>query len=138
MTAASSHTVTVDAHSTAALTFVVSGSTTGLSDAISNYNHLSEHHVELLAQKAAHYDSLINRSRLRIPDPRLQEVYDWSRINMEWLVRDVPGIGRGLSAGFMEYPWWFGTETYSVQALTATGDFELARQTLRLLRKHVG
>ena len=34
----------------------------------------------------------------------------------------------------MEYPWWFGTETYSLQALIATGDFELARQTLRLLR----
>jgi glycogen debranching enzyme len=34
----------------------------------------------------------------------------------------------------MEYPWWFGTETYSLQALTATGDFELAKQTLRLLK----
>ncbi len=134
VTAASSHTVTVDAHSTATLTFVVSGSATGLSDAVSNYNYLSEHHVELLAQKAAHYGSLTNRARLTIPDPRLQEVYNWSRINMEWLVRDVPGIGRGLSGGFMEYPWWFGTETYSLQALTATGDFELARQTLRLLR----
>ena len=98
------------------------------------YDYLSEHHVELLAQKAAHYGSIINRARLRIPDPRLQEVYNWSRINMEWLVRDVPGIGRGLSGGFMEYPWWFGTETYSLQALTATGDFELAKQTLRLLR----
>ena len=53
---------------------------------------------------------------------------------MEWLVRDVPAIGRGLSGGFMEYPWWFGTETYSVQALIASGDFELAKQTLRLLR----
>src|SRR5258708_38321549 len=53
---------------------------------------------------------------------------------MEWLVRDVPGIGRGLSGGFMEYPWWFGTETYSLQALMRTGDFELAKQTLMLLR----
>ena len=53
---------------------------------------------------------------------------------MEWLVREVPGIGRGLSGGFMEYPWWFGTETYSLQALAVTGDFELAMQTLRLLR----
>ena len=134
VTAASSHAVTVGAHSTATLTFVVSGSTTGLSDAVSGYNYLSEHHVDLLAQKAVHYDSIIKRARLTIPDPRLQEVYNWSRINMEWLVRDVPGIGRGLSGGFMEYPWWFGTETYSVQALTATGDFELAKQTLRLLR----
>ena len=135
VTAASGHTVTVDAHSTATLTFVVSGSTTGVNDAVSEYHYLSEHYAELLAQKVAHYGSIINRARLKIPDLRLQEVYTWSRINMEWLVRDVPGIGRGLSAGFMEYPWWFGTETYSVQALTATGDFELARQTLRLLRK---
>jgi glycogen debranching enzyme len=34
----------------------------------------------------------------------------------------------------MEYPWWFGTETYSLQALMRTGDFELVKQTLRLLR----
>jgi glycogen debranching enzyme len=134
VTAASGHTLMVDAHSTATLTFVVSGSTTGLNDAVSEYHYLSEHHAELLAQKVAHYGSIINRARLKIPDLRLQEVYTWSRINMEWLVRDVPGVGRGLSAGFMEYPWWFGTETYSVQALTATGDFELAKQTLRLLR----
>ena len=33
----------------------------------------------------------------------------------------------------MEYPWWFGTETYSIQALAASGDFDLARQSLRLL-----
>ena len=35
----------------------------------------------------------------------------------------------------MEYPWWFGTDaSYSLQALVATGNFDLARQTLRLLR----
>jgi glycogen debranching enzyme len=134
VTAASSHVVTVGAHSTSAVTFVVSGSTTGQSDAVAAYKYLSGHHVELLAQKAAHYGSIIDRARMRIPDQRLQEVYNWTRINMEWLVRDVPGIGRGLSGGFMEYPWWFGTETYSLQALIATGDFELAKQTLRLLR----
>ena len=78
--------------------------------------------------------SLIERARVTIPDRRLQEVYDWVKINAEWLVRDVPGIGRGLGAGLMEYPWWFGTETYSLQALMATGDFDLAKQTLRLLK----
>lgn len=134
VTAASSHTIIVGAHSTSTLTFVVSGSAAGESDAVAVYHYLAEHHVALLAEKAAHYDSIINRARIRIPDQRLQEVYNWSRINMEWLVRDVPGIGRGLSGGFMEYPWWFGTETYSLQALIATGDFELAKQTLRLLR----
>ena len=85
-------------------------------------------------RKKAHYAALIGRARITIPDRRLQEVYDWVRINAEWLVRDVPGIGRGLGAGLMEYPWWFGTETYSLQALMATGDFDLVKQTLRLLK----
>ena len=134
VTVASSHTVTVGAHASSTLTFVVSGSTIGEGDAVAAHDYLADHHVALLTEKVAHYGSIINRARIRIPDPRLQEVYNWSRINMEWLVRDVPGIGRGLSGGFMEYPWWFGTETYSLQALTATGDFELAKQTLRLLR----
>lgn len=34
----------------------------------------------------------------------------------------------------MEYPWWF-PDMYSVQALTATGDFDLAKETLRLLQR---
>jgi glycogen debranching enzyme len=135
VTAASSHTVTVGPHASATLTFVISGSTNSQSDAVGIYNFLTEHHAALLAEKVAHHRTLINSARITIPDQRLQEVYNWSRINMEWLVRDVPGIGRGLSGGFMEYPWWFGTETYSLQALTATGDFDLAKQTLRLLRQ---
>jgi glycogen debranching enzyme len=134
VTAASSHLVTVGPHATSTLTFVVSGSTTGQSDALAVYDDLAKHHVALLAQKMAHYASIVKRARISIPDQRLQDVYNWTRINMEWLVRDVPGIGRGLSAGFMEYPWWFGTETYSLQALMRTGDFDLAKQTLRLLR----
>jgi glycogen debranching enzyme len=134
VTAASSYTVTVGAHATSTLTFVVSGSAISRSNAVAVYDHLATDHARLLAQKVAHYRSLIDQARITIPDRRLQEVYDWSRIDMEWLVRDVPGVGRGLSAGFMEYPWWFGTETYSLHALTDTGDFQLATQMLRLLR----
>jgi glycogen debranching enzyme len=134
VTAASSYTVTVGAHATSTLTFVVSGSTTSRSNAVAVYDHLAKDHARLLAEKVAHYRSVIDRARIRIPDQRLQQVYNWSRINMEWLIRDVPGVGRGLSAGFLEYPWWFGTETYSLHALTDTGDFPLAMQTLRLLR----
>jgi glycogen debranching enzyme len=134
VTAASSYTVTVHPHATSVLTLVISGSTTSEADAVGAYDRLAREHASLLAEKVARYRSVISRARIRIPDRRLQEVYDWSRIDVEWLVRDVPGIGRGVSGGFMEYPWWFGTETYTLQALTATGDFELVEQTLRLLR----
>ncbi|HXS21146.1 MAG TPA: GH116 family glycosyl hydrolase [Steroidobacteraceae bacterium] len=134
VTAASSYTVMVRPHATSVLTLIVSGSTSSEADAVGAYDRLAKEQASLLAEKVTQYRSVIDRAQIRIPDRRLQEVYNWSRINVEWLVRDVPGIGRGVSGGFMEYPWWFGTETYTLQALTATGDFELVEQTLRLLR----
>jgi glycogen debranching enzyme len=133
VTAASTHPISVEPHGSATLTFVIAGSTTNGAAAVNAYRYLTSHGATLEAKNIAHYASLLNRARVRIPDKRLQEVYNWSRINMEWLVRNVPGIGRGLGAGLMEYPWWFGTETYSLQALAATGDFELVKQDLRLL-----
>jgi hypothetical protein len=134
VTAASRYTLSVPPHGTSILTFVIAGSATDSTAAVNTYGYLAKHQASLLARKKAHYAAIIERARVTIPDRRLQEVYDWVRINTEWLVREVPGIGRGLGAGLMEYPWWFGTETYSLQALMATGDFDLVKQTLRLLK----
>jgi len=134
VTAASQYSVSVNPHSASTLTFVITGSPSDENAAVTSYKYLAANHASLLRKKKQHYASIMERARVRIPDARLQEVYDWMRVNVEWLVRDVPGIGRGLGAGLMEYPWWFGTETYSLQALTASGDFNLVEQTLRLLR----
>jgi glycogen debranching enzyme len=134
VTAASRYRLSVEPHATSTLTFVFAGSTAGPDAALRAYAYLAGRHDSLLARKVAHYTAVIDRARVSIPDRRLQEVYNWVRINAEWLVRDVPGIGRGLGAGLMEYPWWFGTETYSLQALVAAGGQEVAKQTLRLLR----
>src|ERR1700688_1425150 len=60
VTAASSHTVTVGPYASATLTFVISGSTNSQSDAVGTYRYLAEHHAALLAEKVAHYRSLIN------------------------------------------------------------------------------
>jgi hypothetical protein len=134
VTAASRYSVSVAPAGATTLTLVFAGSATGREAAVDTYRDLAGNYASLLAAKQAHYRSIIERARVSIPDQSLQEVYNWVKINMEWLVRDVPGIGRGLGGGFMEYPWWFGTETYSLQALLATGDFDLAKATLRLLR----
>ena len=135
VTAASRYTVSVAPRSTSTLTFVVAGSASTRDAAVETYRALARHHASLLGEKKARYASLLQRARVTIPDRRLQEVYNWVKVNTEWLVREVPGIGRGLGGGLMEYPWWFGTDaSYSLQAMVATGNVELARQTLRLLR----
>jgi glycogen debranching enzyme len=133
--AASVYDISVDRHSTVNLTFLFAGSTHSENEALNTYGYLLPNHHALLSDKMKHYASILNRASILIPDRSLQQVYEWNKINTEWLVRDVPAIGRGLSAGLPEYPWWFGTDSaYSLQAAMATGDFELAKQTLRLLK----
>jgi glycogen debranching enzyme len=132
--AAARYSIAIVPGGTATLNLVFAGSPTALAEAESAYAYIARHHEDLLSRKKARYVALLERSRIRIPDRRLQEVYNWVKVNTEWLVRDVTGLGRGLSGALPEYPWWFGTETYSLQALLAAGNAELAKQTLRLLR----
>ncbi len=135
VTAASRYSLSVEPNGSSTLTFVIAGSAKDRKAAVDTWHDLAANHASLLEEKKAHYASLIDRARVRIPDQRLEMVYNWVRINAEWLVREVPGMGRGLGAGLMEYPWWFGTETYSLQALMASGNCDLAKQTLRLLNE---
>jgi glycogen debranching enzyme len=136
VTAVAAYHIPVAAKDTATITFVFAGSTRSSAEANAAFTHIARNHPQLLERKKAHYASLLTRARIRIPDQKLQQVYDWVRINNEWMVRDVPGIGRGLGAGLMEYPWWFGTDgAYSLHGVIPTGDFALVKQTLRLLRE---
>src|SRR5262249_13392503 len=102
----------------AVVTFVIAGSNKSKEDAIQTYRDTQKEQGRLLESKKKRYALLLSRSRIKIPDARLQEVYDWVKIDTDWLVREVPGIGRGLGGGLMEYPWWFGTDSsYSMQAV---------------------
>ena len=134
VTAAARYPISIRPQGTDTLTLVFAGSPTTRAAAERSYADVARQHATLLAGKKARYAAMLERSRIRIPDQRLQEVYNWVRVNAEWLVRDVPGLGRGLSGAFMEYPWWFGTEAYSHQALLAAGNAGLVKETLRLLR----
>ena len=88
----------------------------------------------LLAAKKARYAALAARTRLIIPDKQLQQTFEWLKYNDDWLVRDVPEIGRGLSAGLPDYPWWFGADNeYALKGLIATGRRDLVYSTIDLL-----
>ncbi len=63
-------------------------------------------------------------------------MFEWLKYNTDWLIRNVPEQGRGLSAGLPDYPWWFGADaSYALQGVLATGDHELAKSTILLLHK---
>jgi hypothetical protein len=63
-------------------------------------------------------------------------MYEWLKYNTDWLVRNVPDQGIGISAGLPDYPWWFGADlTYTLQGVLATGEHDLAKSSIMLLHK---
>src|SRR6185503_1296444 len=100
------------------------------------YEAILKNHEQLLQEKKEHYATIINQARVEIPDKQLEEAYTWAKLNTEWLVSELPGIGRFLGAGAVEYPWLFGCDnSYAVQGAVASGDLELAKSSLRTIEK---
>ncbi|HSE40084.1 MAG TPA: amylo-alpha-1,6-glucosidase [Acidobacteriota bacterium] len=135
MSAFSSYDLTINKNDQTTITFVIAGSAKSKNDVINSYEYLSKNYNALLEEKKKHYTAILEKAKIKIPDKALEEVYGWVKVNNEWMVREVSGIGRGLNAGLPEYPWWFGCDnTYSLQGVMAIGDLNLAKQTLRLLK----
>ena len=126
----------IPANGTKTIEFIIAGSYKSKEEASEVNAHIKAQTASLLGKKITYYTALINKAKIIIPDKRLQEVYNWIKINTHWLIRDVPESGRGLGAGFMEYPWWFGCHnTYALQGALVSGDLSLALSTLRLIKK---
>ena len=134
--AATGYKIKIKPGETVSATFIISGSNTSKESALTVYKDLKENHKQLLSDKILHYKTIDNRARINIPDKKLQEAFTWGKVNTEWLVSDLDGIGRFMGAGAIEYPWLFGCDnSYAAQGLVCAGQAELAVSTLRLIRE---
>ncbi|MCY7423315.1 MAG: hypothetical protein LH478_16400, partial [Chitinophagaceae bacterium] len=134
--ASTTHRMEIKPNESVEAVFVISGSNKSLEKAMSSYRDILKNYGKLLTDKQAYYASIIDRAKIEIPDKKLQEAYSWGKINTEWLVSELPGIGRFLGAGAVEYPWLFGCDnSYALQGVVASGDLELAKSTLRVIKK---
>lgn len=86
--------------------------------------------------KKERYHSLAKMSEITIPDKELEKAFEWVKYNTDWLIREVPGQGRGFGAGLQDYPWWFGVDSeYTIQGLITTGRQDLVYSTIELIHK---
>ncbi len=133
--AATTYRLSLKAGETRTVSFVLAGSNQNRKDAVAACKELLKNGLQLLEEKKAHYVSILNRSMIDIPDKKLQLAYTWGKLNTEWLVCDLPSTGRFLGAGAVEYPWLFGCDNfYALQGVVETGDFSLAKSTLRAIK----
>ncbi len=125
---------------------VIAASFEGQAAAEKTYQRLTASH-ESLRQEAAEYYAryLAATLSLKLPDPRMQQAYDWSRVSVLQGLVENPFLGRGLIAGYGPsgtgarpgYAWFFGRDAlWTVLALNSTGDFATARTALEFLARY--
>lgn len=124
----------LEAGETAVLHYYIAGSYRSQKQADSTYLQLKNTAPLLLEQKLKRYEGIRRLSDISIPDKEVEEMYRWVKYNTDWLIRDVDTIGRGLSAGLPDYPWWFGADNcYALQGWLATGQHKEVLSTIKLL-----
>lgn len=116
--------------------YIIASSINSFEEAEKNLQTLANNTNEEFNHKKQEIESLLSKSQIEIPDKDIEQAYYWTKINNRWLENDVDTIGLFLSAGAVEYPWLFGCDnSYSLQGLLRTGNFEVAKSTLRLLNQ---
>ncbi|WP_228853411.1 alpha-L-rhamnosidase-related protein [Aegicerativicinus sediminis] len=116
------------------ITFFVASSLVSREDATKKFNQLKDDYPRFLQAKKARYVGLGTKSKLTIPDKKLQEAFEWLKYNCDWLVQEVPGLGKGMTAGIPDYPWFFGVDSeYALKGYAAIGQFETVKSTIKLI-----
>jgi glycogen debranching enzyme len=130
------YSLTIPAGGTARLPLTIAGSYVSAGQAEETFTAATTNAEKNLLAKQKRYAELAQKSKLTIPDKDLQNAFTWVKYNTDWLVREVPEQGRGLSAGLPDYPWWFGVDNeYTLQGALATGRADLVRSTLDLIHR---
>ena len=116
------------------ITFFVTTSLTDRVDVISKYSSLKSLYPKFLQDKKEYYQELSEKSKLTIPDKKMQEAFEWLKYNCDWLIQSVPGLGSGMMAGIPDYPWFFGVDSeYALKGYAAVGQFDAVKNTIRLI-----
>ena len=116
------------------ISFTIAGSYLSKEQALATYDLIQNNDIHYLKSKKQRYRQLAELSKLTIPDKELQNAFEWLKYNCDWLIRDVPEIGRGITAGIPDYPWWFGVDSeYALQGYMAIGQRDIVYSTIQLL-----
>lgn len=129
-----SYDINLSAKEEKTIEFVIAGSYTSENEALATYKNIQEISLDYFKEKQLRYQQLALRSKLTIPNKQLQETFEWLKYNSDWLVRTVPEIGSGITAGIPDYPWWFGVDSeYALKGYMAIGQKDAVYNTIQLL-----
>jgi len=125
---------------------VIAASVAGYDDALKTYEHLATSYPDLLRDSSDYYRNyLAHTVNLALPDPALQQAYDWARISVIQGLVTNPYLGTGLVAGYRTsgasqrpgFAWFFGRDSFWTSfALNAAGDYATTRTAIEFIGKY--
>lgn len=126
--------VSINANSSKKILFFITGSYQNITESQQELIALKNNHDLLLEKKKLRFKNVEEQSKLTTSDPEFDKVYRWLKYNSEWFIREVPQIGRGIAAGYPDYPWWFGCDSeYALQGYLSIGQFNLVKSNINLI-----
>jgi len=124
----------------------IAASINGSDEARKTYQHLLTSYADLLQDSAQYYHDYLARTvSLDLPDPALQQAYDWARVSLIQGLVSNPYLGTGLVAGYRTsgtgqrpgFAWFFGRDSlWTSFALNAAGDYATTRTALEFIGKY--
>jgi hypothetical protein len=52
----------------------------------------------MIEQKGKHYQQINTTALLKTPSGQIDQAFQWNKYNTDWLINDVEGLGRGITA----------------------------------------
>lgn len=127
---------TIDKGATKNISYYIPGSYKNQQESLIEIDALQTNHDGLKTAKRLKFEALDHQSKLTTSDPEFDQVYRWIKYNSDWFVREVPEIGRGIAAGYPDYPWWFGCDSeYALKGYLSIGAFDLVKDNISLLAR---
>lgn len=124
----------------------IAASVNGLAEASNAYQHLFDSAAAAIQQSADYYRAYLDKTiGLELPDPALQQAYDWARISTIQGLVNNPYLGTGLVAGYRTsgvgqrpgFAWFFGRDSFWTSfALNSEGDYATARTAIEFISKY--
>ena len=115
---------------------IIAGSSKSEAEAVQAFKEVRQNALALVSKKKARFEQINQKSRITLNDKELETAFRWVKYNTDWLIVDVAGQGRGVSAGLPDYPWWFGGDmVYTLKGLIATGQKSLTYSTIDLIQR---
>ena len=125
----------VKAKQSNSISFYISGSYTSEQEALKTWDAIKKSGSSMFLDKKKRYQKIEEMSKLTTSDENFNTIFRWIKYNSDWFIREVPEVGRGIAAGYPDYPWWFGCDSeYALQGYMSVGQFKIVEENIQLLR----